>query len=142
MPDPRFPAPAAWWLQAGARRWWWRLLALLLVVIAWLAFTPAPPDTLDTGWDKVNHALAFAALAWVAELAAWPRRGHRWRIALGLLAWGVLIELVQGQLPTRSAEWGDVLADGVGIAIGLLLALPCLRGERAPADAATMRSPG
>jgi len=121
-------APPRFWLRAPARRFWAWLLAALIVVVAWFAFTPAPPRTLETIWDKLHHALAFTVLACVAELAAWPRRRHRWEVALGLLAWGGVIELVQSQLPTRSAEWGDLLADAVGIAIGLLLALPLLRG--------------
>ncbi|HNT38960.1 MAG TPA: VanZ family protein [Rubrivivax sp.] len=142
VPDAHAAAPARWCLQPAARRGFGALLALLIVVVAWFAFTPAPPRTLETVWDKLHHALAFTALAWVAELAVWPQRGHRWRVALGLLAWGGVIEIVQSQLPTRSAEWGDLLADAVGIAFGLLLALPCLRGGRAPIEAVPTRSTG
>jgi VanZ family protein len=37
----------------------------------------------------------------------------------GLLAYGVLIELLQSRIPGRSAEAADVLADAIGIALGL-----------------------
>ena len=128
MACPHVAAPKAWWLQPGVRRGFAALLALLIVVVAWFAFPPAPPRTLETVWDKLHHAFAFTVLAGVAELAFWPQQGHRWRVALGLLIWGGVIELVQSQLPTRSAEWGDLLADAVGMALGLLLALPLVRG--------------
>jgi VanZ family protein len=94
----------------------------MLVVVLWLAFTPRPPPTLDTGWDKLNHALAFGALA-LSGRFGFP--GARWRafaVALGLLALGVLIEAVQSFLPARSSELYDVLADGVGIVVGLAAA--------------------
>jgi VanZ family protein len=101
----------------------WRILFVaMLVVVLWLAFSPRPPRELDTGWDKLNHALAFGALA-LSGRFGFP--GTRWRvlgIALALLALGVAIEAVQSLLPTRSAELADVLADGVGIAAGLAAA--------------------
>ena len=98
----------------------WRIaLALLLCAVLWLALTPSPPPQASLGWDKLNHAAAFATLAAVAFLGF----ARTWaRIAAALLAFGALIEVLQSFTATRSAEWGDLLADGVGIALGLLLA--------------------
>ena len=121
------PAALPWWLRPAARRGWRAALGLALLAVAWLAFDPAPPPAADTGWDKANHVLAFAVLAWLASLAAWPHPRHRLAVAAGLLAYGVLIEAVQSQLPARSAEWADLAADAVGIACGLLAAAPWLR---------------
>ena len=46
----------------------------------------------------------------------------RWlSVALGLLAYGVLIEILQGLTSYRHAEWADLLADGLGILAGLAL---------------------
>ena len=73
------------------------------------------------GWDKANHALAFATLAVVAELAFWPAHARRRRISIGLVAFGGFIELVQAQIPARSGDWADVAADATGIAIGLAM---------------------
>lgn len=112
--------PLPWWLSPGARRVWQLVLLILAMVICWLAFSPAPPPAADTGWDKANHGLAFGVLAITAELAFWPLPRRRWRNALGLLAFGAFIELVQSQIPERSGEWPDLLADGVGIGLGLL----------------------
>jgi VanZ family protein len=107
------------------RRPLWRVLLLLLVVvILWLALSPVPPKTVDTGWDKANHAMAFAALGFVSVWAVWPRpRGWAW-LVLALLAFGGAIEIAQTFLPPREGDWWDLLADGVGIAVGLLFALP------------------
>ncbi|MEJ6001971.1 VanZ family protein [Paucibacter soli] len=99
---------------------WRALLALLLLVISWLAFSPKPPVGIDTGWDKLNHLLAFATLAVVSALSLAGARRER-KVVLGLLAYGIFIELVQTQVPGRSAEVADVLADMVGVALGLLL---------------------
>ncbi len=116
-----------------ARRIWQVLLALLVLAVCVLAFMPHPPPALDTGWDKRNHLLAFGSLAFVAELAFWPSRWRRLKVLLGLLAFGGFIELVQSQIPERSAEWGDLLADGLGIALGLALVAALIRlGRRAP----------
>jgi len=116
---------------APERRMLWRaLLALMLAVITWLALSPAPPRTVDTGWDKANHALAFASLAFSAVWALWQRPRQWIWLVLALLAYGVFIEIAQSFLPPREADWHDVVADGIGIAIGLLAAWPVTRMAR------------
>jgi VanZ family protein len=128
LPADRTPdLPPPWYLGAAARRGWQLLLALLVVAVAVLAFSPEPPDSIDTGWDKTNHLLAFAALAFSAEGAFWPQVSRRWRNSAALMAYGVFIELVQTQIPGRSGEVPDLLADAAGIALGLLLAAVLLR---------------
>ena len=102
-----------------ARPWWRLMLVLLLCAVTWLALVPAPPRLLSTGWDKLNHALAFSTLAVVATMAfaaAWRR------IGVALLAYGGLIEILQAFIPPREADLADLLTDALGIAIGLLLA--------------------
>lgn len=110
---------------APERRVLWRaLLALLLAVITWLALSPAPPKSVDLGWDKANHSLAFASLAFSAVWALWQRPRQWIWLVLALLAYGIGIEIAQSFLPPREADWHDVVADGVGIALGLLAAWP------------------
>lgn len=106
-------------MAAPALRGWRALLAALVLGVAWLAFDPAPPRGADLGWDKLNHATAFACQA-LAACRAFPA-ARRARIALALLAYGAFIEAVQSLLPTRDAEVADILADAVGIGAGLLL---------------------
>lgn len=110
---------------APERRPLWRALLLaLLLAITWLALSPAPPPTVNTGWDKANHLLAFAALAFVGVWALSPQPRQWGWLVLALLAYGVGIEVAQSFLPPREADWHDVFADGIGIALGLLTALP------------------
>ncbi len=116
--------------SVAAIKWWRWLLAILVVAVAWLALAPAPPDALSTGWDKLNHASAFTALC-VAALFAFPHsRANVLWVAVALLAFGGAIEIAQSFTPTRSAEWGDLLADAVGIALGALIALGLTRAGR------------
>ena len=102
-----------------ARPWWRFMLVLLLCAVTWLALAPAPPRLLSTGWDKLNHGLAFSTLAVAAAMGF---TAARLRIGAALLAYGALIELLQAYLPPRQADLVDLMTDGLGIAIGLLLA--------------------
>lgn len=101
---------------------WRALLAVLLIVITWLALSPVPPKTLTTGWDKSNHALAFAALAFSSVWALWQRPRQWIWLAIALVGYGIAIEIAQSFLPPREADWHDVVADSVGIALGLAVA--------------------
>ena len=94
----------------------------MMLVVSWLAFAPATPETLSFAQlDKLKHLAAFAALAVVAHLGWLHARRAAWWTAMGLLLFGVFIEAVQSQIPTRTASAADVLADALGIALGLSL---------------------
>lgn len=114
----------------GARRLWLCVLLALLAVVSHLAFSTNPPRTVDTGWDKSNHLLAFAALTLAAEFAFWPWPRRRLCNAAWLMAYGAVVELVQSRIPGRSGEWPDLLADAAGIALGLAAAALALGLQR------------
>lgn len=101
------------------RRLWQALFVLFFIAVSYLALSPAPPDGASTGWDKANHALAFASLAFSGRLAGARRV---WLLAIALLAYGGAIELLQMNIPNRDGDWHDLLADAVGIALGLAAA--------------------
>lgn len=83
-----------------------------ILLVCLIAFNPHTRDLPTTGWDKLNHMLAFTALG----LAAWwAYPTARWRSFSALFAFGVLIELVQSQMPAHTAEVADLLADVVGL---------------------------
>ena len=92
-----------------------------VAAVTLLMLLPQPPAAADTGWDKLNHVLAFAGPCF-AGLAA--RAGAGWRsacgIPLGLLLWGAALEGLQVLLPPRSADALDLLADAVGLLLGAL----------------------
>ena len=75
--------------------------------------------------DKQAHFIAFAVLMlWFCGVFRLPFTPL---VALGLVAFGGLIEWLQSHLPYRSAEFADLLFDGGGILAGWALALVGLR---------------
>jgi len=101
----------------------WQLVSCVLaVVVTTLALMPSPPQEASLGWDKLNHASAFCALA-VAWRLAFPGNAWRWvQLAAGLMALGAGIEVAQHFVPGRQADAADLLADAIGAAAGMLLA--------------------
>ena len=111
-----------------ALRWQAASAVLLLFVLA-SALMPAiwfwPDRVRMEDWlahhDKWAHLLTFAFLA--VWFAGQYRRGAYWRIAGGLIGFGILIEICQRAVGYRSAEWLDLGADVIGIVIGLMIGL-------------------
>lgn len=95
----------------------------MLAAVAYVSLMPAPGVGVS---DKLAHLLTYFLLTgWFALLA-------RSRIALGwtlvaLIAYGMVIELLQGQTDYRFAEWGDVIANSVGCLAGGALYFTPLR---------------
>ena len=123
MPDPKTPsrlAQAAPFVAGARATRHWRVISLLLfVVVMVLALMPQVPTEFSTGWDKLNHALAFCALAFAWRLG-FPGGGWRWvQLGLALLGTGGAIEIVQQFVPGRQADWADLLADAIGAGIGM-----------------------
>ncbi len=96
------------------------LFLVLLVVVSYFCLRANPGVAPATGWDKLDHLATFAVLALLA-VGAFP--GRRAAIGLGLLGYGVAIELIQAWVPGRSAEVGDAVADALGIALGMAVAV-------------------
>ncbi len=69
-------------------------------------------------WDKAQHALAFGVLMLLGFLTY--RRAF-WKLAIALILYGVIIELIQSWTGWRSGEVLDAAADGVGIVLSGLL---------------------
>lgn len=96
------------------------LTLIFAAVILWGTLRPSEDGVSSLPLnDKQIHALAFAGL--VLPMSFVPNTSL-WRLALGAAFFGAAIELIQ---PTfgRSAEWADLAADIVGIALGLLPAV-------------------
>lgn len=112
-------------VQTSARlRWhraWVALGGAIMLFVMWMALTPDPSIALTfTYGDKLLHASTFCGLmGWWGNVY----RGRRaWvGVALGCLAFGVFIEFAQWLDPPRDASTWDVLADGIGILVALLL---------------------
>jgi VanZ family protein len=108
--------------------------ALALAAITLLALMPAPEVPITTFWDKADHVIAFAVLTLLA-VAAFPQFSPgRWLVP-ALLGYGASLELIQSLLPTRSGSLLDLIADAVGVALGLAL-IALLQPRLAPKVAA------
>lgn len=114
----------------------WRFaLVASMALILWLSTSKLEHPVATSTWDKANHAIAFIELILLARLG-WPRMAviHS---ALIILGFGALIEIVQAPIPYRSASLLDLVADAVGIALGLGIWWVTLRKLQRPA-----RQPG
>ncbi len=102
----------------------WRAgLVVLVTVVAFAAFTPRTlAPTLGVG-DKVDHVLAFLGLALAGALSCRAGRRQALLVALALVAYGALIEIVQTQVPGRHGDGADLVADSLGIVLGLAAVL-------------------
>ncbi len=115
------------------RRWRIAGLVLLLLVLA-ATVMPAmwmwPQRQNMLTWlihaDKWLHAITFVFLAiW---FAGQYRPTSYWRIGIGLVFFGALIEAFQRLVTYRSSEWFDLAADAAGITVGLAVAMAGLGG--------------
>lgn len=100
----------------------WVLGGLLLLSIAALSLLPIRgPDLGLPQGDKWHHAFAYLVLTlYFGQLVAQGWR-PRFVLVLGLLGYGIAIELAQSFTPTRQAELADLAANALGIALGLVL---------------------
>ncbi|HWI41703.1 MAG TPA: VanZ family protein [Verrucomicrobiae bacterium] len=119
--------------QVPTHRGWAKvLLAAVAGTVAVLSLVPAPdkylPDQLLL-WDKLQHALAYSALAAAAGHAFRARSLRGWnRAALVAVAFGILMEIAQGALTdTRAAEVADAVADAAGAYAGILFMMALQR---------------
>lgn len=94
------------------------LLALALVAISYLATTSTDIPVVDRLNDKLSHLAAFFALSLLIDLS-WPLIAFVAVKLPGLLAYGILIEIVQHFLPRRAASGLDLAADAIGILLYL-----------------------
>ena len=100
------------------------MIAAVITVLSLIPNSELPDIRVS---DKIEHMLAYVALSFCFASVV-VRRDWFWLVVI-LLAFGALIELAQGLMSLgRSADARDLLADAVGIAIGLLLALTPLGG--------------
>lgn len=116
-----------------ARRWH-ALSAVLLILVLIATLMPAfwyfssmrEFANWFSGFDKWMHGITFTFLAvWFS--GQYASRAY-WRIAVGLILFGLLIEACQRLVSYRSAEWFDVAADSAGIVLGLTIAMAGLGG--------------
>jgi VanZ family protein len=117
-----------WIRRAGAWLFW-----PALAVVVWGELTPHPPELAGPlMWDKLDHFIAYFGLSLLSTLAWGLRRSLVW-LFLGLVALGGGMEILQALLE-RDAEWGDFLANDLGILTGMGVAIAYLAVPRELVD--------
>ena len=100
------------------RRIRWALLGMALALQAVALYSPGssgPPLITIPHIDKVVHGALFAVPAYLIR-----RLTVSWWPVVALAAHAVVSELIQGAwLPNRAGDPFDLLADGVGIGLGV-----------------------
>ncbi|MBV1886605.1 MAG: VanZ family protein [Parvibaculaceae bacterium] len=96
-------------------------LSLLIIASLLVLVLSAMPlgDIEIRGGDKVVHMAFYAALT-LNGLWIWTQ--SKWHVAAIAFSYGVSLELLQEVLPYRWYSLDDIIANGVGVILGLLLA--------------------
>ena len=104
--------------------WLWSAIGVgMLVAVAYVSLMPAPEVGVS---DKLAHLLTYFLLGGWFGLLARNRIDLGWTV-VALIAYGMIIELLQAQTGYRFAEWGDVVANSVGCFAGGALYFTPLR---------------
>ena len=105
-------------MMQSVRRGWRAAFWAALGLATWTALRPIMSEEWFSGQDKVLHLMAYGGLYGLGRLAfSW----HGWRLSSALLAYGVIIELLQSLTPHRFMSAADVVANGAGLAVGALV---------------------
>jgi len=111
------------WLGLGA-------LLVALVMVGSLISVPAPVGRV-MAHDKLVHLIAYATLmAWFSQL--FRHDLTRLLLGLGFIVLGILMELLQGMVPSRRFEFVDMVANSSGVLLAWALSYTRL-GELLPA---------
>ena len=137
MPRPPSPAeatPSSLWLQCAAIAFVLSVLGLSVVAtVGGRRFLSALVNVIP-GEDLTAHAVLYGCAAFLCGAAfgdpAQPRR--TWRNAGWVGVLSVVEESTQLLIPGRTFSGGDLLANGVGIGLGTLLAIRLHSRTRKP----------
>jgi len=92
------------------------MLVLSLLLIIYLATAELDHPVMTSVNDKFGHILAFVILAFLLDFS-FPASSYNLSKILPLLAYGILIEIIQYYLPHRMFSLLDMLADAGGLVI-------------------------
>ncbi|HEU0224621.1 MAG TPA: VanZ family protein [Steroidobacteraceae bacterium] len=97
------------------RRAWQGLILALVLAIAAGSLLPMPSLAVTAGVDKLEHFIGYFTLALLG--AGIVTRERLWVVMARCFAFGAAIELLQGLLTSsRTADWADLAANGLGVA--------------------------
>ncbi len=107
------------------RSLWHAIGFALIVFVIYQSLTPAPMALPGDEGSRLGHLAAYGTLmGWFSHLHEGRRR--RIGLALGLVAMGTALEVIQGATGYRTTDLADAIANTLGVCLGWLLAPPRL----------------
>ncbi|MBN3966983.1 teicoplanin resistance protein VanZ [Pseudomonas gregormendelii] len=94
---------------------------VILLVLCFAGMRGEPVPEVFENQDKLHHWAGFACLT-VSAYLAFPGTRIFWLLFWPLVG-SMLIELEQSLMPLRTASWGDMLANAVGVMCGMMAIL-------------------
>ena len=87
----------------------------LLATVAVLSLIPGP----DVGGsDKLIHFIVYLVISsWFSLIVKRPRT--LWLVIFGLIAFGFLMEYLQGMTSYRMQDFNDAMANSLGVVLGI-----------------------
>ena len=101
-------------------RFWQLSSVCLALAIALGSLLPLNSAVDIAGSDKLHHFVAYSLLTYLLARSYIAKMG-RLKVAIAAVAYGAVIEVLQALSGYRSAELGDLLANSLGCAGGLLI---------------------
>jgi VanZ family protein len=100
-------------------RIWWAFGWLGIVITLVVSLMPPPFNEGVAYSDKIVHLAGYSVLMfWWAQLII----QRRWRLAIAVVLFGIVIEGLQGFTPNRQTDALDALANSCGVLLGWLAA--------------------
>ncbi len=108
------------WLQVNAL--FIALVISVIIVLLSLIKTNQLPIASVGVSDKALHSFAYLVLTWSWLLVFRKNTSFKTKLVLFavLLFFGIILELIQGEITHyRTADWKDVVANAIGILLGI-----------------------
>ena len=101
--------------ELGLLKFWFGLAFIWLLALGIVSLIPSP----DLGGnDKIGHFIAYAMLsAWFSLIV--KQQKSLWLIFIGLISYGILLEILQSLISYRSGDLTDAVANSLGVTTGL-----------------------
>ena len=95
---------------------------MLILLVVFFSLLPEPLEVVEfEQGDKLGHLAAYLCLMlWFANI--YSRRNQQISLSLVFLAMGAILGFFQGLSGYRAFQHSDMVANGVGISLGWLLA--------------------
>ena len=95
----------------------------ITICIAYLSLIKAPKSEINFGHtDKVYHVFAYFTLAICWLFSFYKKPTVKYYIVIACIIYGIIIEVMQHTLTLyRTGDYKDVLANTLGITLGLLV---------------------